>query len=183
MVILVDADGVIENLTEIWTDRLNEKYGINVRFNEDFREWDMTKVFTTLTPEQIYTTEYEHDLYKRLTPYEGAPETLKRLIDEGHTVLIVTHTPYQAIEPKMEYVIKKYFPFLTWRDFILTAHKQMIRGDVLIDDGVHNLLGGDYAKILYTQPYNEDFDAEGNGMVRVHNWKEVYEAIRNLMKK
>ena len=58
----------------------------------------------------------------------------------------------------------------------------MIRGDVLIDDGVHNLEGGAYAKILMTAPHNRNYDAEGNGMVRVHNWTQVEEAVRKIEK-
>ena len=53
----------------------------------------------------------------------------------------------------------------------------MIRGDVLIDDGLHNLIGGDYRKILFDSPHNRSFDAEGNGMIRVHNWDEAEQAI------
>jgi hypothetical protein len=43
----------------------------------------------------------------------------------------------------------------------------MIRGDVLIDDGIHNLEGGDYKKILFTAAHNRNYDAEANGMIRV----------------
>ena len=33
---------------------------------------------------------------------------------------------------------------LTWDQVIVTSRKQLIRGDVLIDDGIHNLEGGQY---------------------------------------
>jgi 5'(3')-deoxyribonucleotidase len=63
---------------------------------------------------------------------------------------------------------------------IVTSKKQMIRGDVLIDDGVHNLEGGDYVKILMTAPHNRGSDAEKNGMIRVHNWRQVEEVIQKI---
>ena len=56
----------------------------------------------------------------------------------------------------------------------------MIRGDVLIDDGIHNLEGGDYVKILMTAPHNRNYDAEANGMIRVHNWEEIEEILSQL---
>ena len=56
----------------------------------------------------------------------------------------------------------------------------MIRGDVLIDDGIHNLEGGEYRKLLFTRHYNREYDAEANGMIRVHNWDEIVEIIDHM---
>lgn len=80
----------------------------------------------------------------------------------------------------MERVLFKYFPFLTWNDVIITSHKQLVNGDVLIDDGIHNLEGGNYFKILMTAQHNKKYDAEANGMLRVGTWAEVYTAITAL---
>ena len=80
----------------------------------------------------------------------------------------------------MERVLFKYFPFLTWNDVIITSHKQLVNGDVLIDDGIHNLEGGNYFKILMTAHHNKKYDAEANGMLRVGTWAEVYSAITAL---
>ncbi|MBR0086884.1 MAG: hypothetical protein IJL98_03995, partial [Lachnospiraceae bacterium] len=63
---------------------------------------------------------------------------------------------------------------------IITFRKQLLQGDILIDDGIHNLEGGSYKKILVTAPYNEDYDAEGHGMIRVHSWKEIEAAVLQL---
>ena len=37
-----------------------------------------------------------------------------------------------------------------------------------------------YEKILFTAPYNRDYDAEGNGMIRVHNWDEIVSVIDRM---
>ena len=63
---------------------------------------------------------------------------------------------------------------------IITSRKQLLRADVLVDAGIHNLEGGDYRKILVDAPYNRDYDAEANGMIRVHNWDEIEAAIRQI---
>lgn len=177
MTILIDADDVLEDLTKKWILYINEKYGTSVRY-EDVTEWDMTKNYPTLTREQVYGAELEEELYDRLEPNPGAVETVKRLMDEGHEIYIVTSTPCRVIRAKFEKVILRYFPYLTWKNVIITSNKQMIRGDVLIDDGVHNLLGGDYKKILVTAPYNAGFNAEEHGMTRVKSWEEIYMEIQ-----
>ena len=51
---------------------------------------------------------------------------------------------------------------------------------IIIDDGIHNLEGGDYQKILFTAPYNRDYDAEANGMIRVHSWDEIVSIIDGM---
>lgn len=176
MIILVDADGVLEDLSQKWVAYLNEKYGTSVRY-EDLKEWDMTAAFPTLTRKQVYGIDFDEEFYSRLEPIPGAVDAVRRLLEDGHKIYVVTTTPYQAVKPKMDRAIFRYYPFLNWKDIIITADKHLIRGDVLIDDGVHNLLGGDYRKILVTAPYNESFDAEANGMIRVSNWEEIYRAV------
>lgn len=57
----------------------------------------------------------------------------------------------------MDNVLFRYFPMFTWDDVIITAHKQLINGDVLVDDGVHNLVGGSYEKLLMDAPHNRKF--------------------------
>ena len=92
----------------------------------------------------------------------------------------MTATPHESVPEKMNDLLFRYFPFLTWNQVIITANKQMIRGDVLIDDGIHNLEGGDYVKILMTAPHNKSYDAEANGMIRVSNWAEIEKILSHL---
>lgn len=179
MTILIDADGVLEDLTQKWVVYINEKYGTSVK-HEDVTEWDMTKCFPTLTREQVYGAELEDELYERLELYENAVRYVKQLINDGHTIFVVTTSPYQVIRAKVERVVLKYFPFLSWENVIITSNKKMIRGDILIDDGIHNLLGGEYMKLLMTAPYNKNYNAEENGMIRVNNWAEIYEVISGI---
>lgn len=80
----------------------------------------------------------------------------------------------------MDDLLFRRFPFISWDQVIITSRKQLIKGDVLIDDGIHNLEGGDYIKILMTAPHNRDYDAEANGMIRVYNWKQIEEVINQL---
>lgn len=80
----------------------------------------------------------------------------------------------------MEKVLFKYFPYITWEQIIITHHKQIISGDVLIDDGVHNHIGGNYASILFDAPHNRDFNETDHSITRVKTWKEAYEMVCKL---
>lgn len=177
--ILIDMDDTIEHLLISWVDYINKRYGTTVKY-EDVTEWDLRVAFPELTDKQLHGLLEEEEFWKTVKPMDRASETVQWMLDQGHEVYIVTASAYRTIQPKMEHVLFKYFPFLTWDNVIITTHKQMIRGDVLIDDAPHNLIGGKYVKVLMNAPHNQSFDAEANGMCRVKSWSEVQSVIEGL---
>ena len=179
LTILVDMDDTIEQLLQAWVRGANEKYNRNVAY-DNITSWDVSAAYPGLTWEQIYAIPMQPGFWKTVEPVPGASEALQRLMDAGHSVFIVTATPHESVPEKMNDLLFRYFPFLTWNQVIITANKQMIRGDVLIDDGIHNLEGGDYVKILMTAPHNKSYDAEANGMIRVSNWAEIEKILSQL---
>ena len=179
MTILVDMDDTIEQLLEAWLEGINKKFGRSVAC-EDIVSWNITDAYPGLSFEEVYTVPLEPGFWKKVKPIPGAAEGLKTLMAMGHEVYIVTATPYQSVTEKMGDLLFAYFPFLRQDQLIITFRKQMIRGDVLIDDGVHNLEGGDYQKILMTAPHNRFYDAEANGMIRVNGWEEIPGVIKEL---
>lgn len=179
MVILVDMDDTIEQLLEAWIREVNQRYGYSVTYDE-IRSWDVTAAFPGLTREQVYAIPMEPGFWKTVEPIPGASEALQRLIRAGHQIYIVTATEFEVVPEKMNHLLFRYFPFLRRDQVIITSRKQLIRGDVLIDDGVHNLENGDYHKILMTAPHNRDYDAAANGMIRVNSWAEIEPVIAGL---
>ena len=172
-------DDVLENLSVAWVDYLNRKYGTDVNA-EDITDWSVDKFFPSLSKRQVYGALIDEALWKTVRPMNKAQETLQALIHDGHEIYVVTNSHYRALTAKMEDVLFTFFPFLSWDQVIITKNKQMIRGDVLIDDGIHNLVGGDYIKVLMDRPHNRAFDAEAAGMYRVSGWEEIYELLTRI---
>ena len=56
-------------------------------------------------------------------------------------------------------------------------NQQMVRGDVLIDDGPHNLVNGQYFRILFDAPHNRGFNEKKYGMHRAVGWEQAYQLI------
>lgn len=177
MKILVDVDDTIGDLLSAWLDFLNNKYGTNIH-NDEITEWDITKFFPSLTREQIYEPLHTDEFWKTVKPKPGAAKYMKLLLDAGFEIYLCTSTDYRNIRAKFEFFIKKYFPFIKWDDVIVTHKKQMIKADYLIDDGVHNLEGGEFTKLLVSSPHNRAYNAEANGMIRVNNWHEIYRLLK-----
>ncbi|MCQ2485945.1 MAG: hypothetical protein MJ168_11520 [Clostridia bacterium] len=174
--ILVDMDDTIENCTEAWVTLVNKRFGTDVD-PLSLRDWDVSKAFPELTREQVYGVTFEDEFWYSVRPIKGAVEYLKKLIDDGNKVFIVTCAAYETLKIKMEEVLFRYFPYITWSDVIIASKKQLIKADYLVDDGIHNHIGGEYKSLLFTAPHNCEYNAEANGMVRVNNWEEVYKYI------
>jgi 5'(3')-deoxyribonucleotidase len=179
MTILVDMDDVLEQLVEGMLRYVNAKYGTAVS-PEDIVEWNLAKAFPTLTREMVYSPEYDESFWQTVDPMPGADRILRRLLREGHEIYVVTATEYETLKQKMDDLLFRWFPYLDWSHVIITANKQMIRGDVLIDDGIHNLEGWEYKKIMFTAPHNRFYDAEANGMIRVNTWEEAVRIIDRM---
>lgn len=179
MVILVDIDDVINNLCQTWTTWLNTKYKLSVQY-DDIITWDMAGYYPELTNEQIYEPLFMPKFWQLVLPRFDAIKYIDMLVKEKYDVYLCTTSHYKTIDIKFENIVAKYFPFIPWNKIIITSKKQMIRGDVLIDDGIHNLEGGCYTKILMTAPWNKNYDTVSHQMYRADNWEDVYNIIHSL---
>lgn len=180
LTILVDMDDTIENLTDAWIEYLNEHYGTSVQ-REDITEWSFWKAFPTIEKDKIYDALFDEALWERVKPLPGAVKYLKKLIDDGNDVFIVTASHPDTVSAKMNKVLFRYFPYLTYQNVIIAGKKQLIIGDIMVDDAPHNL-GGCYRGLLFTAQHNKGVTDEELAVlnaVRVDNWKEAYKLIHS----
>ena len=181
LTILVDMDDTIENLSEAWVDYLNDRYRTSVSAS-DISSWDISQAFPTLSKSDVYGALKETALWEAVKPLPGAVKYLKKLVEDGNDVFIVTASHPDTVGVKMNRVLFRYFPFIPYRNVIICSKKQMVSGDILIDDGVHNF-GGEYMGMLFTANHNRavaDDELSALNAVRVGNWKEVYSLIHNF---
>lgn len=171
LTILFDADDVAENLLNCWIKLLNKRYGTSVAF-EDVNDWDMTLAFPTLTKQQLFGVLTEDELWSSLEPMPGSQRILQKWYDQGHKLYMVTAFDYRTCKVKVEKILGM-FSFLDWEHIIFATNKQMVRGDILIDDSVHNLIGGDYYKILFNRPHNRNLDVEQYDIHRAETWDDI----------
>lgn len=181
LTILVDMDDCIEDLSVAWVDYLNTMYGTTVAHSE-LKEWDMTKAFPELTAQQVYGVLEDPALWANVSPLPGAVKYVRKLIEDGNQVFICTASQPNTIATKLSLVLFRYFPYLRPEDVIVANRKQMIKGDILIDDGFHNF-GGQPMGFLFTANHNKsitDEELSKVNAVRVNNWKEAYDLIHNF---
>lgn len=178
LTLLIDMDDVLEDLVGCWITELNHRHGTTVSL-EDVTDWKIAKFFPELTSDELFAPLFDPAMWAKLPQMQNAPEVVKRLMDDGHTVRVVTATHYGTVEPKMKRFLELY-PYLKWEDVIIASDKSVIKGDVMIDDGTHNLETTSCAKILFDRPHNRKYNAEENGMVRAHTWDEIYQLVTKI---
>ena len=73
-------------------------------------------------------------------------------------------------------------PEIPWSHVIMANNKSLIKGDILVDDGLHNLYDGSYIKVLFDKPWNRNVDKSKLTDIihRVHNWDEIVRLVEDL---
>lgn len=180
--ICIDMDDTIEYLLPAWLRWLNNRYNLNVKI-EDITNWDMTLFFPDLTMEQICEPLNIPEFWDMVNPMSDAIEYIPKLINDGHEVYICTSTSYKIAKEKFDRCLFKHFPFIDKHNVIVTYNKQMIDCDILIDDAVHNIVGGKYIGILLWMPHNKYLNVdEFENIHRCFDWKEIYNLISTICK-
>lgn len=180
LTVLIDMDDTMENLCEVWVNQLSALFNLNVTI-DDIHEWDLTKVFPTLNTQEIFWPLRTKALWSQVKPLPGAVKTIEMLKRDGHRVVVVSAAGAEQTPVKLNNCLFKYFPF-SMDDVIICSQKDLIYGDVLIDDGPHNLQRFRGLRVLFPAAHNRGFNAKTIGATRVKDWDSVYAYITRVAK-
>ena len=190
MKILVDQDEVLAE----WGTRILEWYNKDKAIEakeqglpppriftlDDMKHWELK---LNLGPgSEVYLRNYMRypNFYQDLEPVPGAIDGMKALMDAGHEVKIVTSIPKcagLAYEGKLQW-LREYMPFFPLKKFYAVSEKTEVRGDLLLDDGIHNLFpfrDDGRVAVAFDRPWNQTYDGP-----RVRSWPEFVEYIGRL---
>ena len=188
LIILLDLDDVLNNQNELWLAELNHLYNKSVR-PEDITSWDITKAFSALNESQIYEPVTSGRLVWKMTAPHDAVEYTNCWHNNGHTLFIVTATHTSNADAKVQWLYRNY-PWFNEDRLIITRYKQLIMGDVLIDDGLHNLLPNEYisatpgyTKVCLDKPWNRLDGVFTHGIHRIQNFAGADSIIQELEKR
>ena len=87
-------------------------------------------------PETMDNADEIEGLFADMDPLPGALEAYRALVDRGHDVYILSTAPWgnpSAWSDKLQWV-KEHLGLIAHKRLILTHHKHLLRGDLLIDD-------------------------------------------------
>lgn len=181
MVLGFDLDGVVVDSPQQVVNYVNERLGLNLCMN-DFKTYSMEDALPDQYRWIISAAFKDCEMWRKVKLIDGAYKTIKKLYEEGHEIWFVTSSLPSNLRKKINHLARN-LDFLpkeyVWQHTINTQCKQIIKVDILVDDGLFNLTGNrDYFSICFDMPYNQTKDNEIDNFYRAHNWDEVYSFIK-----
>ena len=176
--LLVDMDGVVARLMEKWLAVYNAEYHDNLR-PEDIKTWHAEQYARKCSPGEFNAIINRPGFFADLEVMPYAIEITKKLQDQGNTIYFVTATPYDsqtAGYDKMQWV-DRHFPHIGKDHVIQAHHKNMVKGDLLLDDGPSNLEHFPGVKVAFDAPYNRNVHAN----YRISYWPQLEEVVGKII--
>lgn len=175
MIVLVDVDSTVADLMPEWLRLYNNDYSDNVT-PDMITDWDMTKFVHPDCGAKIFSYLLREDLYDNVKPIVGAIEGLEYIESIGNRIVFVSSGMYGY--PKFQWADRNGFHVGQWgKNYVVCHDKSLIRGDVLIDDGIHNAKAfGLWRTIIFEQPWNKDFRCP----IRATSWDGICKLFEEI---
>lgn len=168
---------VLEKIAKDYNKDYNELLAKNLNWDDIYRG------FEDLPPLMDYVFSNYHIWIPEFKIKEDAIETMQKLMDDGHEIILVTARSHALPGQNVKYVEDNHIPYTKLHE--AAGNKVEIaleeKLDLLIDDSINNCTVCKDAGIpvlLYDNPYNRHC----NTLDRVCSWKEVYEVVTNMTK-
>lgn len=170
MTILVDIDGVIFNTQETLLKQINETYETEYTI-EDVTSYDWFNKKFNNNPWETLKSE---SFWFRVRANKQAIDYILKWKHEGHTIKFVTASSYHHALPYKIHKLLDYFNGeFDDKDVIICHDKNMVRGDLLIDDFLKNCNEFHEFSIVYAQPWNKD-----TNLIRTNDWAIIDKRVQ-----
>ena len=167
MTLFVDMDEVIADTYGAHINRVNQRYGMNLT-KEACRGGEVWQQLPDHR-DAIWRHYFEPGFFRELDPIAGSQEVLRDLSEKYEVYIASAAMQFpNSLKEKHEW-LDEYFPFIHWSKRILCGDKNILRGDILIDDRSHNLESFVGRSLIFTSPHNVNTTA----FERVNSWEEV----------
>lgn len=178
LTIALDVDGVLANLVQRVLDWYNQDCRDTVR-HEDITDWDISKFVKPDSKDYIYSLLGTGYIYETVRPYPFAWDLVANLRHLGHRVVFVT-TPFKGTEGRKLQWLVNHKMLKDSADYMEAHDKSLVRADILLDDGIHNLRA--FAPFGQAWMMEQPWNKRHGHYPRVASLPEFYNAIKKLTK-
>lgn len=182
MIIKIDVDGVIRNITKPMIELYERDFG-DIVSEDDFIDYDVDVVFPKLNGnarEYFFIKNGKYVFYDGAEIHDGVKETIDLLHGLGHKIVIVTWQMGLANKIYTLEFLEKHDIY--YDDICFTRDKDIINGDVIIDDNPEFLdkEDTDVYKVCIDAPYNRDYTYYD---IRLKSLKDIVSVYNEIIKK
>ena len=148
--VILDADDVLLDCNRYALELLSQKEGVHYNIDH-VTDWGYLGI-----PEDRRLDFLQHaDFYTSQPALPGAEQFLSRLCELADVTIMTAVYP-QFMGERVQR-ISQLFPSFPLENIIMGKRKEMLQADVMLDDGVHNLLqSGAALPVLFRQPWNRN---------------------------
>lgn len=165
--LIVDMDDVLADATGQFINYYEKEFGVRVERsvlnNKDEGEGfpDHHSVLRQFP--------YRVNFFRDMHPNENSQAVMEKLNKKYEVFIVSAAMEFpQSLSEKLEW-LKKYFAFLSWKQFVFCGSKAVVYGDYMIDDLPHNLERFNGEKFIFDQPHNMQI----TNFKRVMDWKDI----------
>ena len=175
-IVNVDIDNVLNNYTETVLAVHNSLHHTSITL-DDITYYGIETVLGMTVEE--YRRAYEA-VTELCTPLEGAVTGL-RYLNDTYTTYVTTARSFKQFGTTNRF-FDTYFPFIREDQIIRCIDKRIIKADIIIDDGLHNIINAPCGKILFDYPWNRNVTDSEHLITRVRSWEEIVQAVDLMLK-
>lgn len=175
--------------------RYNQDYADTLTLERFYASWNTAENVKPECGEKIFDYLSQPDLYKDVPAIVGSVEGITALRDMGHTIVFATSCTYGMVDQKARWMENYGYctPARDGRglpdDFVPIKYKHWLEGDLLIDDGAHNIKpwveGTRRRAIMLEYPHNANLDLTSmfwSWCTRVPDWPSIVRRVEALSK-
>ena len=179
-IIAVDIDGCYFDTTQMMLDKMNERFGADVLYEEitDFHYSNLD------LKRKNYLFKLWHDMdYNMLSAEPGAEIAINRLREYYDCIAVSSPMTGLHVRTKYERLKNDW----GYKNVVLISRKTLIDADVLIDDAPHNIvewLATNRPVVVFRRPWNQDVIEEykNNRLMKVvYHWDQVPDRIEEAL--
>lgn len=182
MKIAIDFDEVLFPTLEKILELYNKKHDEQMTLSQ-ITTYNLYECLDNAIADELISLFVDKSIYNNLQPYKGSIKAIKTLVDKGHEVYIATASDIRNMEWK-EKLLQRHFPFIPKENLIRIHNKKLLEVDVMVEDKLDNLIQTFAERICFSQPWNEDKEADYvYSIYRIHNWGEINNIINEIERK
>lgn len=174
--VVVDVDDVLNNLMA----ETIKKADADV-FLEDFTEYDISECVTEEVHEALDAVWSNKSFWDNLAPAKGAVEAMRKLVQNGIEVYIMTACTPDIVEGRAKW-FAKHFPFIKQDNIIYGHPKWLVSCDFMIEDKLETLLRTPSwtHRLLLDKPWNK-YNEEKDAVYAIMRGKTITELIDKVV--